>query len=273
MATYSKNDFRYYSNELYHHGIPKQKWGVKHGPPYPLDQEVHNRIVKGTGSKSSERVSTDIKDLLGIVKDSDDDITKYAMKRLNNSSYKNLDKWGKSENTNSLYITGLSGSGKSTIATFIADSDDVEYVNLDSYLSPMSEESKNQWQNKDLNNLLDKGDPEWRKVIKDDYSLDYKKVDYIANSIDEWSKSLYKQGKKAVVEGVQISDETLREDHSFYKDKPLMVVDTNAFISNLRGSIRDSENPIEAIDLIITRYSYTKKADEQLKKFKSEMGM
>lgn len=25
------------SDELYHHGIDGQKWGVKNGPPYPLD--------------------------------------------------------------------------------------------------------------------------------------------------------------------------------------------------------------------------------------------
>lgn len=467
---YSKNDFRYYSNELYHHGIPKQKWGVKHGPPYPLDQEVHNRIVKGKAEYSKQNISdskvkqerisklvdelnnewdygvldhgkkiTDtsdydwskyktipvdtlkkekigvcwdfvnyqhdickqlglkdhsymfvmqksddpddvvthtfttyendgknywiesaawpkrglheikdykdavtelndmykndgskaysvfeynadgmdkglddqeffdkatqnliydstpnngkgkgrttkglsfdfsrnpgIKDALDLNGSYEGDASKYALKRLDKTSYKNLDEWGNSEDSNALYITGISGSGKSTIATFLAKEKNAEYINLDSYLSPMSEESKNQWQNKGLNKLLDKRDPDWRSVIKDDYSLDYKKVDTIANTIDEYGKQLYKSGKKTVVEGIQISDETLREDHSFYKDKPLMVVNTNAFVSNLRGSIRDSENPIEAIDLIATRFSYTKEAEKQLKKFKSEMNM
>ncbi len=28
-----------YTDELYHHGIKGQKWGVKNGPPYPLDEE------------------------------------------------------------------------------------------------------------------------------------------------------------------------------------------------------------------------------------------
>ena len=27
----------YYTNELYHHGVKGQKWGIQNGPPYPLD--------------------------------------------------------------------------------------------------------------------------------------------------------------------------------------------------------------------------------------------
>lgn len=29
-------------NELYHHGIKGQKWGVKNGPPYPLSDDAHS---------------------------------------------------------------------------------------------------------------------------------------------------------------------------------------------------------------------------------------
>ena len=32
-----------YSRELRHHGIIGQKWGVKNGPPYPLNSELKNR--------------------------------------------------------------------------------------------------------------------------------------------------------------------------------------------------------------------------------------
>lgn len=35
----------YESNYLQHHGVPGQKWGVKHGPPYPLDQEQKSKVV------------------------------------------------------------------------------------------------------------------------------------------------------------------------------------------------------------------------------------
>lgn len=33
-------------NELYHHGILKQKWGVRHGPPYPLSGGDYSRAQK-----------------------------------------------------------------------------------------------------------------------------------------------------------------------------------------------------------------------------------
>ena len=33
------------SDELSHHGISGQRWGVRNGPPYPLDQKTHNQVV------------------------------------------------------------------------------------------------------------------------------------------------------------------------------------------------------------------------------------
>ena len=42
-------------NELYHHGIDGQKWGVRHGPPYPLDREDHNEIVERSHDATKKR--------------------------------------------------------------------------------------------------------------------------------------------------------------------------------------------------------------------------
>lgn len=39
-----------YPNELYHHGIKGQAWGITNGPPYPLNQEKHSKVI----SKSKE---------------------------------------------------------------------------------------------------------------------------------------------------------------------------------------------------------------------------
>lgn len=35
-----------YNYELYHHGIPGQKYGVRHGPPYPLSRKKSSSIIK-----------------------------------------------------------------------------------------------------------------------------------------------------------------------------------------------------------------------------------
>ena len=43
-AQYRAMEIRH-KNDLMHHGIDGQKWGVKHGPPYPLDDS------KSTGSR------------------------------------------------------------------------------------------------------------------------------------------------------------------------------------------------------------------------------
>lgn len=40
--------FRFtYPNELWHHGIPNQRWGVRNGPPYPLDKKTSARVKAG----------------------------------------------------------------------------------------------------------------------------------------------------------------------------------------------------------------------------------
>lgn len=40
-----------YPNELYHHGIKGQHWGVRNGPPYPLDSKTSAKIKRGDNEK------------------------------------------------------------------------------------------------------------------------------------------------------------------------------------------------------------------------------
>ena len=37
---------RYLHSELFHHGIKGQKWGVRNGPPYPLDKSKKGGIIE-----------------------------------------------------------------------------------------------------------------------------------------------------------------------------------------------------------------------------------
>lgn len=53
------NSLEHGESFLSHHGIRGQKWGVKNGPPYPLDQKKHDRVVGKTkktrnGQKKSD---------------------------------------------------------------------------------------------------------------------------------------------------------------------------------------------------------------------------
>ncbi|MCI9427356.1 MAG: hypothetical protein HFI81_06305 [Eubacterium sp.] len=41
-----------FSIELYHHGVKGQKWGVRNGPPYPLDRSDGKEVAKsGEGDR------------------------------------------------------------------------------------------------------------------------------------------------------------------------------------------------------------------------------
>ena len=44
-------------NELYHYGIDGQRWGVTHGPPYPLSRSEHRAVVKSQEATEKRNVS------------------------------------------------------------------------------------------------------------------------------------------------------------------------------------------------------------------------
>lgn len=52
-----RND--YYSNYLAHHGIKGQHWGVRNGPPYPLDSSNNSRIEKDKQKRLPKIILTD----------------------------------------------------------------------------------------------------------------------------------------------------------------------------------------------------------------------
>lgn len=41
------------NDELYHHGIKGQEWGVRHGPPYPLGADAHSSAEKRLKSSNA----------------------------------------------------------------------------------------------------------------------------------------------------------------------------------------------------------------------------
>ena len=217
-------------SELYHHGIRGQKWGVRNGPPYPL--------------KESNR--------------------EYGKRNLSNSKVSNIDKWGKTENTNTLYISGLSGSGKSTLAESLKDEHDADVIHLDFYLerpydneesAVYRSESFDSWLNKNHKDLLknlyisydnflygdeDGTEPELlKKYIKN--------VDEFGDALIDYSKSMYNK-RKIIVEGVALLDETIYPNKDFFKDKPVIFLQTSKEKSREQAGLRDGINYITDVE-------------------------
>lgn len=44
-------------DELYHHGIEGQRWGVTNGPPYPLSRSVHREVVRSKNATKKRNLS------------------------------------------------------------------------------------------------------------------------------------------------------------------------------------------------------------------------
>lgn len=58
-----------YSGEPYlaHHGIDGQKWGVRNGPPYPLDRETHIKVVREGYVKKRAEIPTGRVKTIGLI--------------------------------------------------------------------------------------------------------------------------------------------------------------------------------------------------------------
>lgn len=168
-----------------------------------------------------------------------------AEESFSRSEYKayNLDKWGKSPDTNILYITGHSGSGKSTIARKIAsENKDTIVIHLDSYY----EKSDSSNQSSDFNAYLK------NHGINIPNSIDfkdwgkYKVLDKFESSAIEFGKEKFKEGKKVIVEGVQLSEESFIVDKNFFRSKPFIVMNAGFVKSAMRAASRDQiSHPIK----------------------------
>ncbi len=173
---------------------------------------------------------------------------------LSKSKTNNLDSWGKTEDTNVLYITGYSGSGKSTIANKLADKN-TSVIHLDSYF-----DNPDGPHDKVFDAYLQKNLPEYKKLSwpKDKISLqDWGKVcEKFEVEVEKFGKDQFKNRRKVICEGVQLLDDTMRPDKSYFKDKPVAVVSTNALVSIHRADMRDNYKYQSPKDVINTVNDY-----------------
>lgn len=203
---------------LEHHGIKNQTWGVRRGPPYPLNSEQKK-------SRTSEQRMGD--------------------KNLKKAKTANLDKWGKSPDTNVLYIGGYSGSGKSTTADSMADNK-TDTIHLDVYYQsePGMEKEYEKERSKEFDLYLKKNGIKRPNQVDDNKWKEDRTLYKFEDAVADFGKEQYKKGRKVIVEGVQILDGTLHDRKEWYKDKPIILMNTNAVVSISRAFDRDGRGNI-----------------------------
>ena len=161
------------------------------------------------------------------------------MKIPKSATIKNLSKFGKDPNHNVCYIMGMSGSEKSTVAR--QNSRNANIIHLDAYI-----DGKGAPKSKEFNSFLQKNGMDHdaiSKALRKDRRnpKTWENVDKFSDLIDAFGKEQYKKNKRVIVEGVQLMDETMRPNKSYFKDKPYIVLNTSSLLSTIRGNRRDSK--------------------------------
>ena len=200
--------------ELYHHGVKGQKWGVR-------------RYQNKDGSLTPAGKNRN-----------------YNKRNMKNADTQHLDKWGTDKDHNILYISGKSGSGKSTAALAMSDSN-TNVIHLDSYFELKNKSEANKNKNERFNNFLKKNGFDINslndgKLFKNDIKEYFKKVDKFTDLSEEFAREEYGYSRKIIMEGVQLLDETMYPNKRFFDDKPCILLKTNDNISRKRAKERDS---------------------------------
>ena len=199
---------------LAHHGVKGQRWGVR-------------RFQNKDGSLTAAGKNRH-----------------YNKENMKNAETQNLDKFGTDKDHNILYISGKSGSGKSTAALAMSDSN-TSIIHLDSYFELKNKSEANKNKNKRFNNFLKRNGFDVNslndgKLFKNDIKAYFKKVDKFTELSEEFGRTEFNDSRKVIMEGVQLLDETMYPNKRFFDDKPCILLKTNDDVSRKRAKERDS---------------------------------
>lgn len=201
-------------DELCHHGVKGQKWGIR-------------RYQNKDGSLTEAGR-----------------YHKYNRKNMQNAESQHLDKWGNDKDHNILYISGRSGSGKSTAALDMADSK-TNVIHLDSYFELKNISTADKNKNRSFNDFLNKNGFDSsslndEKLFRNNKQKYFKKVDKFTKLSEAFGREEYGNSNKVIMEGVQLLDETMYPNKRFFDDKPCILLKTKDNVSRKRANERDS---------------------------------
>lgn len=204
------------SNEIYHYGIKRRS----------------GRYPYGSGTRPFQ-----------------DREKEYGAELFKKSEKRNLNAFGSDKDHNILYIDGISGSGKSTLALFLKQPND-EVIHLDSYFERKNVNEAKKNRNKNFNSFLKENnfDPsvlENDKLFKENIVDYFKEVDRFVKLSEQFGEKSFQDNRRVIMEGVQVGDETLYVDKSFYDDKPFIHLTTDQETSRQRAKERDLKHSQE----------------------------
>lgn len=228
-------------NTIEHYGKLGMHWGIKHGPPYPI----------ANGDKRATKI-------------------------LKQSFTSKLDDWGKSVDKNILFVSGYSGSGKSTVAKAML-TENVDVIHLDSYFQESASFMGVEGQNLEFNRFLTKhnisflNDPLKKNRLRVDAEGEFQKA------IERFGRAQFKKKRKVIVEGVELLDSTMFRTKGYFNDKPLILTGTSSIQSMRQAFKRDERGGLlkglASLDSAQSYISWYRQMHKEMKDIKSSIEM
>jgi len=270
---------------------PGQLYDHAKSMPNKIIEVFNDKAPKYDGKKTKRKLSTLLKssDIEGI-----EESYKDLESREYNDIYHNIDLW-ESGKSNLLWVTGLSGSGKSTIAKEIANAENAIHVELDN-LQRAKMDNWTTTKNEVLDSYIEsvgglqgvfsycnsQSKITWKDILKEEDKCN-KEFNNFFNYAIQYAK-MYKN-KRIIIEGVQISHYANDDMIEKISEYPVILKMNGPFKTEFRREKRTIKHGIELGDNFIEIFKHVAKRNyswikgkfyiddyKMLKKFKNYIG-